>query len=114
MNELPGHEFLLHVLFSVESPGQTEDFFERDIFRDGTSHARFLICSPPPQVFVHVDHSPQLDHSEKKVISYFFRGSFKNYVDQFLSYFHHLPTYRGLSWTFGALPSLCPRGHRTN
>ena len=66
MDELPGHEFLLHVLFSVESPGQTEDFFERDIFRDGTSHARFLICSPPPQVFVHVDHSPQLDHSEKK------------------------------------------------
>lgn len=65
MDELPGHEFLLHVLFSVESPGQTEDFFERDIFRDGTSHARFLICSPPPQVFVHVDHSPHLDHSEK-------------------------------------------------
>ena len=68
MNELPGHEFLLHVLFSVDSPGQTEDFFERDIFRDGTSHARFLICSPPPQVFVHVDHSPQFDHSEKKNI----------------------------------------------
>ena len=67
MDELPGHEFLLHVLFSVESPGQTEDFFERDIFRDGTSHARFLICSPPPQVFVHVDHSPQLDHSETKL-----------------------------------------------
>ena len=67
IDELPGHEFLLHVLFSVESPGQTEDFFERDIFRDGTSHARFLICSPPPQVFVHVDHSPQLDHSETKL-----------------------------------------------
>ena len=57
---------MLHVLFSVESPGQTEDFFERDIFRDGTSHARFRICSPPPQVFVHVDQSPQFDHSEKK------------------------------------------------
>ena len=69
MDELPGHEFLLHVLFSVESPGQTEDFFERDIFRDGTSHARFLICSPPPQVFVHVDHSPQFDHSEKRIIN---------------------------------------------
>ena len=40
------------------------------------------------------------------------RGSFKNYVDQFLSYFDHLPTYRGLSWTFSALPTLYPRGHR--
>ena len=42
----------------------------------------------------------------------FATGSFKNYVDQFLSYFDHLPTYSGLSWTFGALPTLCPRGHR--
>ena len=24
----------------------------------------------------------------------------------------YLPTSRGLSWTFGALPTLCPRGHR--
>ena len=34
------------------------------------------------------------------------KGSFKNYVDQFLSYFDHLPTYRGLLWTFGALSTL--------
>ena len=33
-------------------------------------------------------------------------------MDHFLSYFDHLPTYRGLPWTFGALPTLCPRGHR--
>ena len=39
------------------------------------------------------------------------KESFKNYVDQFLSYFDHLPTYRGLSWTFGAPPTPCPRGH---
>ena len=39
------------------------------------------------------------------------RGSFTNYVDQFLTYFDHLPTYRGLSWTFGAPPTPCPRGH---
>ena len=25
--------------------------------------------------------------------------------------FDHLPTYRGLSWTFGAPPTPCPRGH---
>ena len=24
----------------------------------------------------------------------------------------YVPTYRGLSWTFGALPTRCPRGHR--
>ena len=29
-----------------------------------------------------------------------------------LANFDHLPIYRGLSWTFGALPTLCPRGHR--
>ena len=40
------------------------------------------------------------------------QGSFTNYVDQFLTYFDHPPTYRGLSWTFGALPTPCPRGHR--
>ena len=40
------------------------------------------------------------------------KGSFTNYMDQFLTYFDHLPTYRGLSWTFGALPTPCPRGHR--
>ena len=40
------------------------------------------------------------------------RGSFTNYVDQFFTYFDHLPTYRGLSWTFGAPPTPCPRGHR--
>ena len=38
-------------------------------------------------------------------------GSFTNYVDQFLTCFDHLPTYRGLSWTFGAPPTPCPRGH---
>ena len=48
---------------------------------------------------------------EENVIS-FNRGSFTNYVDQFLTYFDHLPTYRGLSWTFGAPPTPCPRGHR--
>ena len=42
----------------------------------------------------------------------FTMGSFTNYVDQFVTYFDHLPTYRGLSWTFGALPTTCPRGHR--
>ena len=40
------------------------------------------------------------------------KGPFTNYVDQFLTYSDHLPTYRGLSWTFGALPTPCPRGHR--
>ena len=40
------------------------------------------------------------------------KGSFTNYVDQILTYFDHLPTYRGLSWTFSALPTPCPRGHR--
>ena len=29
-------------------------------------------------------------------------------MDQILSYFEHLPKYHGLSWTFGALPTLCP------
>ena len=29
-----------------------------------------------------------------------------------LQYFDHLPSYRGPSWTFGALPTPCPRGHR--
>ena len=42
----------------------------------------------------------------------FSKGPFKNYVDQFLTYSDHLPTYRGLTWTFGALPTPCPRGHR--
>ena len=42
------------------------------------------------------------------------RGSFTNYVDQFLTYFDHLPTYRGLSWTFGAPPTPCPHGHGKN
>ena len=39
------------------------------------------------------------------------KGSFKNYVDHFLSYFDHLPTLR-LLWTFGALPTLCLHGDR--
>ena len=40
------------------------------------------------------------------------KGPFTNYVDQFLTYSDHLLTYNGLSWTFGALPTPCPRGHR--
>ena len=39
-------------------------------------------------------------------------GSFTNYVDQILTFSDHLPTYCGLSWTFGALPTPCPRGQR--
>ena len=41
-----------------------------------------------------------------------YKGSFTNYVDQILTFSDHLPTYRGLSWTFGAPPTPCPRGHR--
>ena len=29
----------------------------------------------------------------------------------FFPYFDNLPTYRGLSWTFGGPPTPCPRGH---
>ena len=52
-------------------------------------------------------------HPEKKIIKYIKleEWEFKNYVDQFLAYSDHLPTYGGLLWTFGALPTPCPRGH---
>ena len=42
----------------------------------------------------------------------YFLGVVQKLREQFLSYFDHLPTCRGLSWTFGALPTPCPRGHR--
>ena len=49
---------------------------------------------------------------QKSLIQFATKGHSKTMWINFCPILTTYLPYRGLSWTFGALPSLCPRGHR--